>query len=288
MFLAFLIAAVLVAAAATAPALDIASSGIVLGSGWYGLETDRGRQFRWVDNDAAFTIEAPTSRLVYLNIAAEGGPGLGSTSVTLRVLDAQGRQVDAVLISAQQEQQLLILPVTAGGSTFRLHVDGGGKRAGKDSRRLNFRVFTLTFPGTRPAPVAVRQPVQSGPDIANNGVLIGYGWYPLEHFKGATFRWVNNDAQLIVEAPKDEHAQLRLSVETGPGMSQRPFELFLRDAGGHAVGSARVGDLTNLYFTVDLRSGKNAFLLHADGGGKSTPHDPRTLNFRVLRITLVA
>jgi hypothetical protein len=287
MFVAFLFAAGLVAAAATAPALDIASSGVVLGPGWYGLETDRGRQFRWVDNDATFTVKAPTARLVYLNIAAEGGPGVGSTSVAVRVLDTKGRQVDAVLITALQEQQLLILPVSAGGSTFRLHVDGGGKRAGKDSRRLNFRVFALTFPGTGPAPVAA-PPAPSGPDIADNGVLIGNGWYPLEHFKGDTFRWVDNDAQLVVEAPKDEHAQLWLSVESGPGMSQRPFQLFLRDAGGHAVGSARVKDLTNLYFTVDLRPGKNAFVLHADGGGKSTPHDPRTLNFRVLHVTLAA
>jgi len=287
MMLAFLFGT-LIATVAPSPALDIASAGIILEQGWYSVESERGRRFRWVDNDATFKVEAPTARLVYVTLGVAGGPGLGETSFAVRVLDTSNRQVDAVLFSAQNERQTLVLPVNAGGSTFKLHVDGGGKRVGRDPRVLNFRVFNLTFPGTLPATLAeVKPPVQSGADISASGVRIGNGWYPLEHFKGDTFRWVNNNAQLIVDARRDEHAQLRLAVATGPGMSERPFTLYLRDGGGRALGSAQVQSSNNVSFTVDLRPGLNAFVLHADGGGKPTPSDPRTLNFRVMHVTLV-
>jgi hypothetical protein len=274
--------------AIAAEPIDIASSGILLQRGWYPLEASAGRSFRWVDNDATFTIEAPTARLVFVTLAAEGGPGLGTTSFPVRVLDAGGRQVDAVLVTAQQRDNVLILPVNAGGSTFKLHVDGGGKRVGADPRILDFRVFALTFPGTHAAQVSTVHAAQrAGADITEGGVRIGNGWYPLEHFAGNTFRWVDNDAQLIVDAPKPQRAQLRLSVATGPGMAQRPFTLFLRDRGGRALGSARVNDLSNVTFPVELRLGPNAFVLHGDGGGKPAVNDPRTLNFRVLHVALV-
>ena len=135
--------AVVIAASSMRP--DIAGPGIVLGKGWYPYETYQGAHFRWVDDDARFTIPAPKRKLAYVMIRAEGGPGLATTTFPLRVLDASGRQVAAVQVTAAQPEQLLILPVRPGvPNTFRLHVDGGGKHAGKDPRILNFRVFRMT------------------------------------------------------------------------------------------------------------------------------------------------
>ena len=139
----FFLAALIAASPARA---DIVGPGIVLGQGWYAYETYQGAHFRWVDDDARFTIPAPKRRLAYVMIRAEGGPGLGTTTFPLRVLDASGRQVDAVQVTATQPQQLLILPVRPGvANTFRLHVDGGGKHVGKDPRILNFRVFRIAL-----------------------------------------------------------------------------------------------------------------------------------------------
>jgi len=137
------------ASSVAAKPADITSPGISLGSNWWAFESYQGKSFRWVNNDASFTITAPTARLVYVKIRAEGGPGLGTTTFPLRVLDGRRRQVDAVFVTAQAPEQTLILPVAAGSNVFILHVDGGGKHSRSDTRILNFRVFALTFPGAK-------------------------------------------------------------------------------------------------------------------------------------------
>jgi hypothetical protein len=44
----------------------------------------------------------------------------------------------------------LFVPVEAGKTNeFRLHVDGGGKKAPNDPRVLNFRVFEVKLEDTR-------------------------------------------------------------------------------------------------------------------------------------------
>jgi hypothetical protein len=70
----------------------------------------------------------------------------------LKVLDATGRQMDAVRVQRRQTVELL-LPVEAGKpNEFRLHVDGGGKPAPNDPRILNFRVFRIESAPERPTP----------------------------------------------------------------------------------------------------------------------------------------
>ena len=274
------------AAAKTSGPVDITSSGITLGDNWYRFESYQGKSFRWVSNNAAFTIVSPAERIVFVTIRAEGGPGLDSTTFPLRVLDPKGRQVDAVEISTQQPQQLLILPVSPGNNAFVLHVDGGGRHSGTDPRVLNFRVFALTFPGAKQLTAATGAGIAgaTGPDIAPASVAFSDGWYAVEHYKGTTFRWVSNNAHFSLSAPRDEHAQLSFVVESGPGMGSKQFTLQLQH-NGVTVGSADVlRQQSTIYYDVDLKAGENDFVFHADGGGKPTPHDPRTLNFRVLRV----
>jgi hypothetical protein len=270
-------------AAATAQS-DIAGPGVMLGDGWYKEEAYGGQEFRWVDNDASFSVRCAKS-LAFVAIRAEGGPGLSTTTFPLIVRDASGRQVDAVEVTAGQPQQTLILPVVPNEDThFSLHVDGGGKRMGSDSRTLNFRVFSIAEAGNVPQ----AQPAAQSVEITSSDVRLGDGWYPLENFKGETFRWVRNDAQLVVHVPKDGHAQLKVAVQAGPSLAASPLHLDLRDARGEVVGSASVKDRAVTYFTVDLTSGNNVFFLHAnDAGAKVASGDSRVLNFRVFRLALV-
>ncbi len=159
------------------------------------------------------------------------------------------------------------------------------RHSGTDPRLLNFRVFALTFPGAKQSTDAT---ASVGADIFPPGVTVGSGWYGLERFKNATFRWVDNNARFTVTAPKDEHAQLALLVESGPGMDTKQFTLQLQ-RNGTSVGFADVlRQASTIYFDVDLKAGQNEFVLHANGGGKPAPHDPRTLNFRVFRVTVTS
>jgi hypothetical protein len=262
---------------------DVAGPGVTLGDGWYKSEAYAGRTFRWVDNNASFTVRGSKS-LAFVTVRVEGGPGLARTTFPLIVDDASGRQATAVQVTAAQPEQTLILPVKPNEDTrFSLHVEGGGKRTGSDPRTLNFRVFSIAEIGA-PAPKVV----SAGPEITSAEVRLGDGWYPLEHFKGETFRWVRNDARIVVQSAKSGHAQVKVLVQAGPSLASSPLRLTLRDEKGATVGAASVKDRATTYFTVDLAAGSTAFVLHADDAGdKQAPNDSRVLNFRVFRAAVL-
>ena len=120
-------------------------------------------------------------------------------------------------------------------------------------------------------------------DIVNpeRGVTLGARWFPREVSAGEPFRWVDNDAELVIGGP---HKLLLLDVEPGPGVDNEPFALELREPGGAVVARVDVERRTRL--TVDIGSAGPRLLLHTDQGGKEIATDLRTLNFRVFRCEL--
>ena len=59
-------------------------------------------------------------------------------------------------------------------------------------------------------PQAIREIVQPG-----TGIGIGRGWYPYERYQGASFRWVNNDAEINFD-PAMAAPPVSLDMEPGP------------------------------------------------------------------------
>jgi hypothetical protein len=275
---------VTVAPVAAAPS-DIVSpgSGLTLGTGWYLHETAAGNSFRWVANNAQIVVNRPIGSVKKIAIVAEAGPGLGQPKMTVHVLDRAGKEVASGVFDGKQRVRF-DLPVSPGQDTsFTLRVDGGGKKAPRDPRTLNFRVFSIDD-ATSDAAIGAGHP-----DIAGPGITIADNWYPLEEFNGATFRWVNNDAQFEVKADQSGNRRLKLLVAPGPGL-QKPtsFAISLRDASGHEIQKAAVRGLSTVYLSLPLAAGSNKFSLHVDGGGKSGIHgDSRTLDFRVFSLTVV-
>ena len=120
----------------------VRGSGLQLGTGWGVIETFRNETFRWVENDAQVLITAAKAGDVGISLLVEPGPGVG-TRCLLKALDVSGKQVASVPVEKRGSVKLLV-PVEAGApNQFRLHVDGGGKRASNDPRILNFRVFQI-------------------------------------------------------------------------------------------------------------------------------------------------
>jgi hypothetical protein len=118
-------------------------------------------------------------------------------------------------------------------------------------------------------------------------LVLGAGWYPIEHAQGQTFRWVANDALVYVAALRPVTHRLTLVVEPGPGVGGRPFNLTARLADGRPLGTVRVAGKQPATFTLPPES-PSAFVvtLHASGGGALATGDPRVLNFRVFAIEL--
>jgi hypothetical protein len=128
--------------------------------------------------------------------------------------------------------------------------------------------------------------VPAGQDIfePGSGIAPGAGWYDLEHVLGETFRWVRNDAELIVRFPLESAPRaLAILIEPGPGMNWKRFELVVRNQSGGRLASARVERMQRLEIPLSWRPGQTqVFSLHVEGGDSPTPHDPRLLNFRLF------
>ena len=125
----------------------------------------------------------------------------------------------------------------------------------------------------------------TGKDIfqPGGGIVPGTGWYAKEHFLGETFRWIRNQAELIITPAAGANNLLGLQMEPGPGVNHDPFELLVRDERGEIVARAPVRKLQFVTLPIPRDSSKmQVFTLGIDGGDLPVSHEPRILNFRLF------
>lgn len=161
-------------------------------------------------------------------------------------------------------------------------------RNGRPSLRLLTlpQALSLLRKGSAGFRKAVHLLKSRGPDIFETDAeyRVGQGWYDLEHFGGAKFRWVSWDAQLAIRITSASR-RLALLVEPGPGLGFRSFELLIRRPNGKTIAQARVEGLTYIDVPIPAAQGTLVKLVFTvDGGGLPARGDPRTLNFRVFAI----
>lgn len=117
-------------------------------------------------------------------------------------------------------------------------------------------------------------------------VDFGSGWYPLETYDGQTFRWANNDAQLVVRAATTGRSRIVLDVAPGPGESNGAGSLHLVDEQGRDLGSVALTKRRSVAFPLKSSKTSKTYVLHIDRGGALIRSDPRILNFRVFSISV--
>jgi hypothetical protein len=115
-------------------------AGLKLGAGWYPFEKFTDGTFRWVNNDAQFSVD-PGHRQIGAEV--QPGPGFSSGKILLKLFDSAGKQVQATEVKGRQTIKLLLPNSNGKQAAYILHVDGGGKKIPSDPRILNFRVFRL-------------------------------------------------------------------------------------------------------------------------------------------------
>jgi hypothetical protein len=127
------------------------------------------------------------------------------------------------------------------------------------------------------------------PDVlaATHDIALGEGWFPAEQLRGTTFRWVENDAVIHVAALTPLAHTLCVVVEPGPGVGLAAFELTARGVDGSEIGKALVASKEVVRFALPPeRPRVFSVVLHASGGGGTSPNDPRRLNFRVFDVSV--
>src|SRR5579863_6613693 len=123
-------------------------------------------------------------------------------------------------------------------------------------------------------------------DIArpDSGVLFGKGWFPVErHSREEVFRWVADDAELLVRIPSNPPPTLSLEIEAGPGVGRQPFRLQLVVESGEVAAEADLEEraVVTVHFPHDGPAVRR-FRFRVIGGGHPVENDPRIMNFRVF------
>jgi hypothetical protein len=243
---------------------------IALGQGWHELESLGGTSFRWAMSNAECTVSTFRPGRQRVTFDLEPGPGVGDAECRLTIFDEHGdRRFDEPVLG----RRFVPLTLDATGPTvhiIRLHVAGGGARDAADIRVLDFRVFGITLEAVPADVVAVA-----------SGCHVGAGWYPIEVWNGTRFRWVDNDARIVVE--RSGPCALELDLEPGPGTAGRPLELTVTGRDGARLGAFRLRGRERIAVPLPPEAERPfEVILHGEGGGEATPGDARVLNFRAF------
>jgi len=192
----------------------------LLPGGWHGLETDAGHSFRWVENEAAFTLPAGANPLAYVELDLESG-----LEFLLRVR-CEGRceerceQNEQRIYVRERQSLTLALPLRLKSeSRYVLHADGG-YLSSNGGRRTKFRVFRL-------ANRADIVTLQSGVDLLE-------GWEPITDQDGERRRVARTGAKLRLHSVR-ECPVLAADLDPGTAPAIAGLRIDLRDEGGETL-----------------------------------------------------
>lgn len=283
-------------------------SGIHFGSGWFPVERWEPQEpFRWIAGEAEILLaNAPQGGGIVV-LEVEPGPGFGSATPVLQVLDKSGSLVAEWIVEGRTRLEL-ILPM--GTQSFRLRAPGGGLPVVDDPRILNFRFFLCDWAASHtPAPVersalavfqearptlmrmlaawrasrgiaslvikgpgALRRAVdllrKRGDDIFEAGMEYRVGQGWYGVEQAGAERFRWVSKQACLAVRITEQMRsLALIVEPGPGVGFQPFTLLIRDSSGQLIARAPVSGVTYLDVALPMPSGTLATLVLSAEGG---------------------
>jgi hypothetical protein len=121
---------------------------------------------------------------------------------------------------------------------------------------------------------------------AGNGSVLSLGsnWGPYETYRGVSFRWVDNDAEIVLSRDAGD-ARVAIACEGGPSLQRLSFPLRVLDAAHRQVDHVFCdgpGKPALMFLPAGRADAR--YYLHVDGGGKRVHGESRILNFRVFRL----
>jgi hypothetical protein len=145
------------------------------------------------------------------------------------------------------------------------------------ARRL-LAMFAMTFVlHGGPAGAADAVPGGNGGNVA-----LGKNWGPYETFGGSSFRWVANDAEIVVRG--NGLAHVTIACEGGPSLGAAAFPLRVLDPSGRQVDHVQCAGKDHPVSLLLPARGETRYVLHVDGGGHVVAHETRVLDFRVFAL----
>jgi hypothetical protein len=245
---------------------------VLLGPGWHPLQSMGGDDFRWVTNDATAYVPAIERIEHRVSVELEAGHGLDrGQPFALSVFDDEDRPIAQAAVSGRHTFQFHLPAGRPKLHLIRLHADDRSAAA-DDPGMPAFRVFSIRAEPLRPEVVPLRA-----------GFRVGRGgWYNLEESAGEVFRWVNDDAEIVVTNAGAK--ALELDAAPGPALGSKPLTLDVLDR-GEQLARFVIGSRQRIALDLpDSREVPYSISLHVENGGAPLPGNQRTLNFRVFHI----
>lgn len=107
----------------------------------------------------------------------------------------------------------------------------------------------------------------------DDGIHLGHGWHPVESDTHEFYRWMESEAEIVIERPAPA---LLIDVEPGPSAGGTPVSLEICDSQGDPLGSAVLDGRSLLRLQIPLRQSNLHF--HTRGGHVAIDRDMRFLN----------
>lgn len=264
-----------------------------------------GVPFRWVGHRKNDAVAVYISRLdpvsaKYLRFCAEPGPSIDNRPFGLKLYDARAREQGSFWVAGVTCHWIPLerLNPLEQPYVFRSNLVGRSLLPLED-RILNFRVarigvtsevydllgLKLLNGSTDIVSPEASQILHSGMIPPPGTVYLGNNWFNFEKYGGASFRWVANQAELVVYNPIGPTQEVVLETQAGPGLGKPSGLLRVLDGQGRVVTSLPLGTRQAARVALPVVAGQpNIFRLSVESVSHPVPNDPRVLNFRVFRI----
>jgi len=250
--------------------------GVFLASGWYPTEHLGGDTFHWATNDAEL-VACPDASHHAVAMEVEPGPGLGDKKMTMYVTSSS--HVQQVVSVPDRRVVRLVVP-GSDPQTLRIHVPSPNKKTAHDPRALNFRIFSAKLGSQRSS-----CPLNIIHD--DSSIVLGTGWYSFERFQGSEFRWVNNDAQIILTRDTPNGSTLELEAEPGPSLGTDPLVIQVLSRGKTLAISPAIAYRKYADFKLPPLRAQQTIVLHVASQNKPAANETRILNYRVFDVRLI-
>lgn len=122
---------------------------------------------------------------------------------------------------------------------------------------------------------------------STQSLALGRGWHPLEIFAGAAFRWAQSGAELYAAALHPVQYRVAITIEPGPGVGLKPFDLQVHD-GSDKLCDVHVRGKERISFALPPKVPTVHRLTFRAEGGRSLAGETRVLDFRVFDVVLEA
>lgn len=261
-----------------------------------GFGVDSSQVFRWISDGRNGLVLIDVSNRSkgsdYLNFCAMSGPGIGNSPFELRLIDGNRDEIGKFTIGDYSCNSINVanrLPPFA-----LIHNEKAEYISSLDRRKLVYRIMKIGFSQSGQSE-GLYFSADGSSDIVdrdntrpNSSVKarLGANWYPYERYHGESFRWVNNDAEIVVSGPVGLNT-LSVLVESGPSAGSDGVDLRIINEDNADVGRCLLNGRMSCTFTLNIKhEGPNSFRFKINSDFKPLDGDPRILNFRIFHIGL--